>query len=236
MGRETAALTAQVWPNYMVADSDLPEPGLKFAISPDEFARRFPVWGIRHDQTGALVAFLNAVLLHVDLTTVLLPDAGWTFAIQTAGQPSEPNCLCLLAANVSPSGRGAGLSRLLIERAKQATRELGFSTMIAPVRPTLKAGFPFTAMTDYVQRRRENGEIFDPWLNLHIQSGGQIANVCSHSVRVRATLAKWREWTGLPLTTSGDQILPQGLAPLKVDTHRNIGTYIEPGVWLRYSL
>jgi hypothetical protein len=183
-----------------------------------------------------LVAFANGVQLAVDLSEPFLPDSGWRFAIQSAGSGEPRNCLCLLVANVDPTARGLGFSQILIERAKQATRELGFDTMIAPVRPTLKHKSPFTPMKDYVLRRAENGEIFDPWINMHVKSGGRIVNICPESVRVRATLKKWREWTGLPLQSSGDRVLPHGLVPLKVDTLKNVGTYCEPNIWVRYSL
>lgn len=236
LGRETAELTAQLWPNYLVQESDIPEPGLKFEITPEEFARRFPVWGIREDHTNELMAFINAVQLHVDLSAAQLPQNGWTFAIQAAAKNQQPNCLCLLVANVNPKARGHGFSQTLVDRAKQATRELGFNTMIAPVRPTLKSNFPLMPMEDYMAKRSDDGEIYDPWIRMHIKSGGQVTNVCSESVRIAATLSKWREWTGLALTKSGLEILPQGLAPLEVNVEKNVAVYCEPNVWVRYWL
>lgn len=236
LGKETAELTARVWPNYLIAESDLPEPRLKFEISQQEFLRRFPAWGIRREDTGGLVAFANGVQLALDLSQPSLPEGGWQYAIQSADSKAPRNALCLLVANVDPTVRGLGLARTLVERAKLATLGLGFDTMIAPVRPTRKHESPFTPMDEYILKRTERGELYDPWLNLHHQAGGKIVNVCSESVCVRATLGKWREWTGLPLQASGDRLLPQGLVPLKVDTEGNVGTYSEPNVWVRYDL
>lgn len=235
LGKETAALSAQVWPNYLISESDLPEPGLKFEITRQELARRFPVWGIRRDDTGELAAFANGAQLAVDFSKPL-PDGGWQQAIRSAGSNAKPNALCLLVATVQPTLRGLGLSRLLINRAKLAARESGFEFMIAPVRPTLKTEMPFSSMADYILKRTEDGEIYDPWIRMHVKCGGELLNVCSESVRIRATLKKWREWTGLPLVASGDRVLPQGLVPLKVDTYKNVGTYCEPNVWVRYRL
>jgi hypothetical protein len=234
LGRETSALTARVWPNYLSQDSDIPEPGLKFEISRDELKRRFPVWGIRRVSTGELLAYANGVLLSIDLEQASLPEEGWQFAIQSAGSLAPRNCLCLLVANVDPTVRGFGLSQALIDRAKLATMDLGLSTMIAPVRPTLKHLSPYMPMTEYVSKRTETGEAYDPWIAMHVKSGGQLVNICHASVLVRATLSKWREWTGLPLLTAGDRPLPQGLVPLQVDIENGIGVYREPGIWFRY--
>jgi hypothetical protein len=236
LGQETAALTSLVWPNYLVLDSDIPEPGLKFEINEQEFIRRFPVWGIRRDDNRELVAYMNAVLLAVDFASETLPNDGWRFAIQSAASKAKPNCLCLLVGNVNPAARGAGLSQILINHAKQATLESGFNTMIAPVRPILKYKFPEMPMEEYVHKKNELGEVFDPWINMHVKSGGQIVNVCSESVVVTATLAKWREWTGLPLTAPGPVLLPGGLVRLEVDVEKGVGIYREPNVWLAYGL
>jgi GNAT superfamily N-acetyltransferase len=236
LGRETAFLTALVWPAYLASDSDIPDPGLKFEISREEFARRFPAWGIRRDDTNELVAYANAAQLYVDLSDDFLPDTGFTFAIQSAASKAQPNCLCLLVANVDPKARGLGFSQALINRAKLACLELGFETMIAPVRPTLKHSLPLTSMGDYIFKRTSNGEIYDPWIKMHVNSGAQMVNVCADSIRVQATLGKWREWTGLPLEKSGEQLLPGGLVPLRVDVHNNLATYSEPNVWVRYEL
>jgi GNAT superfamily N-acetyltransferase len=236
LGRETAQLTARVWPKFLVAESDLPQPGLKFQISAEEFQRRFPLWGIRRNCNRQLVAFANAAQVTADLERDELPATGWQYAIRAASESHESNCLCLLVANVDPAERGLGLAHILINRVKQATREMGFKDLIAPLRPTLKHRAPFAPTSAYLNQRSESGGHYDTWINLHVRSGGQIVNVCSQSVQVRATLNKWREWTGLPLNRSGDHVLPDGLVPLKVDLYRNLGEYSEPGVWVRYAL
>lgn len=210
LGRETFELTRLYWPAYLVFESDIPEPTLRFEIARDEFHRRFPVWGIRCDDTNELAAFMNAVQLRLNLAHHELPADGWRYAIRAAGVAVEPNCLCLLAATVNPSARRLGFPRILIERAKQAARKLGFSTMIAPVRPTLKNDFPDLDLTDYIAKRNADGEVYDPWIRLHVKSGGEIVNICPDSVRIEATLGKWREWTALPLTTGGSHTIPGG--------------------------
>jgi GNAT superfamily N-acetyltransferase len=229
LGRETAELTAKIWPNYLVVESDIPEPGLKFEITQEEFVRRFPVWGIRRSEDKRLVAFANAVQVCLE-TQETLPSEGWRFAIQSGASGKTPNALCLVIANIDPSARGQGFGKVLIERAKQAARELGFLNLVAPVRPTLKHQEPLMPMTEYLLTR------IDPWIKTHIESGGEVLNVCEESVVITATLNKWREWTGLSLQENGEHNLPHGLVPLSVDLQKGIGIYREPNVWLRYRI
>jgi hypothetical protein len=236
LGDETARLTMLSWPNFLVEPSDIPDPGLTFELTQQEIARRLPVWGIRRESDKALVAYAHGALIAADLSKNHLPDLGWQFAIESAFSNEPRNCMCLLAANVDPQVRSLGHSQLLLEKSKLITHELGFKTMIGPVRPTLKSDFPLMPMTEYMAKKTDSGEIYDPWLRLHTKCGGEVLNICSQSVVVRATLPKWREWTGLPLSTSGDQVLKMGLVPLKIDLQKNIGVYTEPNVWFRYRI
>jgi GNAT superfamily N-acetyltransferase len=235
LGEETAALTAKVWPNYLVLESDRPEAALTFEISEAELIRRFPVWGIRRTETHELVAFINAVQIAID-EGPSFPKDGWFFALNAGVKKTAPNCLCLLVANVDPSARGFGFSSILIQKSKQEALALGFDTLIAPVRPTLKHNFPMMPTDEYLAKRSKNGECFYPWIQLHEKLGGEILNVCAESVEILASLGKWREWTGLPLQTAGSHILPGGLVPLQIDLEKNLGIYREPNVWIRYSL
>ena len=82
----------------------------------------------------------------------------------------------------------------------------------------------------------ENGNIFDPWIKIHLKSGGKITNICTQSVHIKASLSKWREWTQLSFPQSGDYEIPQGLVPLSVDREKNLATYTEPNVWMRYRI
>jgi len=233
---ETSALTELVWPHFLIAESDMPDDELSFEISEQELARRCPVWGIREVSSDRLVAFITAVQLYMDPAQEVLPNDGWNFAARAVGLSEKPNCLCLLAANVHPEFRGNGFATLLIERAKSEALKQGFTRLIAPVRPTLKHEFAGISMEDYVAKTTETGEIFDPWIKLHVKSGGRVANICWESVRVQASLRKWREWTGLPLLDSGKYQIDEGLVPLEVSVPRNVATYTEPNVWVRYEL
>ncbi|MEV4467804.1 hypothetical protein AB0J51_29785, partial [Micromonospora echinofusca] len=49
-----------------------------------------------------------------------------------------------------------------------------------------------------------------------------------------ATVAEWEQWTGLVFPDSGDYVIPDGLAPLRVDRELDQGTHTEPNLWFRH--
>ncbi len=49
------------------------------------------------------------------------------------------------------------------------------------------------------------------------------------------TVEQWQIWTGLSLPSTGYYVIPDGLAPLYVDTERDLGTYTEPNVWVKHQ-
>jgi hypothetical protein len=49
------------------------------------------------------------------------------------------------------------------------------------------------------------------------------------------TVAEWETWTGLALPTTGEYVIPGGLATLHIDRERDEGTYVEPGVCVRHQ-
>ena len=233
---EVYRLAQQAWPRFLLEESDFPDPILNFKISAVEFAKRFNAYGIRETSSQLLIAFIQAVHLEVDLTQGELPDLGWRFSIQNAAQTSVKNCVSLVEASVDLKFRGHGLLKLLLQKAMHEAIAQGFRTMIAPVRPGAKAQFPRETMEAYCTRQTPDQRIYDPWLRAHIESGGVMTNICHNSALVRASLAKWRDWTCFSLEQSGREVISGALAPLEVNLEENLGTYREPNVWLKYTL
>ncbi len=236
LGDETAALTYLLWPNYLVQESDIPDSSLQIEMDEKEYHRRFLNFGIRRDHDQKLVAHLSAVLIPADLSQNQFPDKGWRFLMEAVASPSTVNCMCLVVANVDPTTAQLGLSQTLLEQSKETAKNLGFTSLLAPVRPTYKSQFQELKMSEYLLKRTELGEIFDPWLRTHHKHGGEILNICEESVLVKASLQKWREWIGIDFKETQSLEIPGGLAPLQVDFENNFAIYREPNVWVRYRL
>jgi hypothetical protein len=69
-------------------------------------------------------------------------------------------------------------------------------------------------MAEYAFRTRQDGLPHDPWLRTHVGGGGVIEKVASASMVIGSSLAKWREWTGLPFDTEGPVDVPYALTPV----------------------
>ncbi len=213
---EVYRLSEEAWPRFLLDESDIPDPILKFQISTVDFEKRFRAYGIRESSTGKLIAFIQAVLVAIDRSVQELPALGWRFSIQNASVNSLKNCVSLTEACVDRKYRGRGFAKALIQGAKIEARALGFDMVIAPVRPTGKTAYPLESMEMYCRRQLPDGRIFDPWLRTHHEAGAQIMNICEDSVLVRANLTKWREWTKLQLNENGLCVIEGGLVPLDV--------------------
>ena len=48
--------------------------------------------------------------------------------------------------------------------------------------------------------------------------------------------AQWREWTGLPFTTSGEVEVAGALSPVHVSVEQDHAVYVEPNVWVHHRL
>ncbi len=194
----------------------------------------FQLYGVDND--GTLIAAFNS--LPVDQATFHeWRDNGWRGALFSGCEtgPKTP-VLCALAASILPAHRGRGLSRPLLERARETSRRHGHAAMIAPVRPTQKARYPLTSFSDYVGWRTDGGAAFDPWIRVHEHLGAAVTGIAPRSMIVRGTVATWEGWTGLRFPQSGDYVVPHALNPVSVDLDADEAVYVEPNLWMRHPL
>jgi hypothetical protein len=147
-------------------------------------------------------------------------------------EQKKPNTLCAVAAMVSAEKRGQNLSYTLIQKMRSMAKESGFSSLIAPVRPTLKSNYPLIPMEQYVEWKREDHFPFDPWIRVHWRLGAQALGVAHNTLTVEGTLSQWEEWTGMKFPGSGSYIIPGGFQPLKIDHEQNLGCYEDPNFWM----
>jgi GNAT superfamily N-acetyltransferase len=216
-----------------------------FTIWP-EFLLHDPVmnqhmWALRTDhaefQTVAYDSEADEVVGEADTVPVRSggePERGgvdWAMR-QRFEEGGEPTTLCAVQVMISPKARGRGLSSILLRRMAALAREHGLDALIAPVRPTLKHEYPLIPMERYIAWRRDDGELFDPWLRIHERLGASILAVAPESMTVPGSRAEWEEWTGLQFPEDGDYVVPGALVPVRMRGGRAL--YVEPNVWMRH--
>jgi GNAT superfamily N-acetyltransferase len=150
------------------------------------------------------------------------------------GARPEPDVLSALVAVVDREHRREGLSRLLVEAMRDLAGRAGYSSLIAPVRPTWKDRYPLIRLERYAWWTREDGLPFDPWLRVHARLGAELLEVCPASMRIEGTAEEWESWAGMAFPDDGDYAVPGALTPVRFSN--GCGVYVEPNVWMRHPV
>lgn len=101
------------------------------------------------------------------------------------------------------------------------------------MRPTWKARYPLTPIERYVEWRRDDGLLFDPWLRTHERLGAAVHSIAHGSMRISGSRADWQNWTGMVFPDNGSYVVGDALVP--VEFSDDGGLYVEPNVWMRHG-
>jgi hypothetical protein len=215
----------------------------------DEFMHHDPVsdeyWMRQYDEYADLQLYLvddddrllaesNAV--GVPFGPSELPDEGWDAALAQAFDGRPARAASAIAISVGVEQRGRGLSKTMLDGMRKAVAARGLSDLVAPVRPSLKHRYPLTPIERYVEWRRDDGALFDPWLRTHQQAGAELVRVASHSMHIVGSVADWEDWTKLRFPDSGAYVVTGALVPIEIDRERDEGVYNEPNVWMHHRV
>lgn len=170
-----------------------------------------------------------------------LPPAGYDqillgAAADLAGDRPRGAVAAALEITIRPDRRGCGVSALMLGALRRTLADLGYTSLVAPVRPNRKHEHPTESMAQYLRRVRPDGLPADPWLRTHVRVGATVAGIAAASMTVAAPLDDWRRWTGLPFDADGPVIVPLALVPVHCDLTQEIATYVEPNVWMHHRL
>jgi len=163
-------------------------------------------------------------------------DGVLPLAVAQHDEGTAPNTLCALQAIVTAKNRGKGLAEMLLEGMRDLGVRRGFGALVAPVRPTSKHLDPLTSMQNYAAWTRPDGLPFDPWIRIHARMGGEILQVCPGSMHISGPVGDWESWTGMRFPETGAYVVAEALVPVLIDRERDLGTYVEPNLWMRHPL
>jgi hypothetical protein len=191
------------------------------------------------DDGGSLLGNGNSIPVAWDGSPEDLPG-GWDEALIRgtlgAKDGTRPTALCALQATVSSLHGGRGLGPALTNAMRVLARDAGLDSLIAPVRPSLKAEYPLIPIDDYVTWRREDGLFFDPWMRVHERLGAGVLAIAHESMTIPGSRSDWEAWTGLSFPSTGEYIVDGALAPVVFDAEADRGVYVEPNVWMLHLL
>lgn len=190
--------------------------------------------------SGAIMAMGNSIPIVWKEPVANLPKRGWDWALEhgctMAAAGKTPTTLCAIQIAIAADYRGKGVSQRAVSVMRNLAAQNGLDMLVAPVRPNLKAQYPLVPMERYIRWRRPDGLAFDAWLRVHERAGADIIKVAGESMRITGTIAEWEDWAGMVFPESGDYVIPGALNPVSIDLEGNLGTYIEPNVWMRHRL
>jgi hypothetical protein len=157
-------------------------------------------------------------------------------AVQDYNSFKKPNCLSALAVMIHPDYRKENLSARMIEAMINLGKEHGIENLLAPLRPTLKSKYPEMPFDEYINMQTRNGELFDPWIRVHLRMGAEVLKIMRGSIKVIGTVSEWEQWTGMKFPDSGQYLIEGGMQPLIIDKEKNYGVYTEPNLWVRHTI
>ena len=187
-----------------------------------------------------IVGIGNTVHLHWQRPFSELPDTGLDWALEKASKDFQlglkSNLLIGVQILINPKFQSHGISYEMLSIMKDIAKSNGIDNIALPVRPTLKSDYPLTPIDKYVKWQNKDNLPFDPWIRVHIKAGGKIVGICNKSMFISGTVTEWEKWTGLVFPETGDYVVNKALTPITVDKNNDIGTYIEPNVWIIHEL
>lgn len=186
-----------------------------------------------------LIAAGFTVPLVWDGTTSDLPSSiedVLTRGLRSKRENVTANTLVPIGALVDREAQGQGLSSQILIEMKKFALESNLSSLVVPVRPTLKAKYPLQSIHEYVKWKNADGFLYDPWLRVHERLGAEIIKVADCTLEVRDSLDKWGEWTNMIFPVSGEYVVKGALSPVIVDINNAQATYREPNVWMQHPM
>jgi hypothetical protein len=190
------------------------------------------------DRDDEILGVGLSVPLEWDGTVAGLP-AGWDAAVSASAELLASGrtltMVSALSVTLARQASGRGLAEMVIAAMRAAAIGAGAPGMLVPVRPVWKSRYPLIPLADYAGWRRPDGEVFDPWLRLHLQLGARRLAIAESSLTVTGTVREWEDWIGLPLPGTGAYTIDGGLVPLHIDYATQRGVYVEPNVWVYHA-
>jgi len=178
----------------------------------DKLFELFSAYQFSLKSKGEIIAIGQCLPLYWGKPFEDLPEEGWEWALQK------------------------GISSLVLKEMAAIAKEKGLENVIIPIRPSLKSLYPLIDIEDYINWERDDGTPYDPWIRVHKRFGGEIIKVCHRAMKITGTIADWERWTNLKFLQDDQYVVKGALKPINIDLDNDLGSYIEPNIWVLHRL
>ena len=186
-----------------------------------------------------IMAVINCMPMNLDIADEALPHEAFNWGIEKGIKDIEAgkeiNAAMGVQIVIPEEYQGKGISSIAAEELKNMCLKMGIKRLIIPIRPTLKSKYPLNDIDNYIKWKTKDGLPFDPWLRVHVRKDAKIIKACKKAVEIRGTVKEWETWTNMKFPESGEYVVDGALCPVIIDRENNLGTYIEPNVWISYG-
>ncbi len=186
-----------------------------------------------------IIAVINCIPMNLDIPDEALPEEAFNWGFEKGIKDFEAgkkiNAVMGVQIVIPEECRGKGISSIAVQELKNMCAKMGIKRLVIPIRPTLKSKYPLNDIDNYIKWKNKDGLPFDPWLRVHVRKKAKIIKVCRKAVEIKAAVKEWEAWTKMKFPESGAYVVEGALCPVVIDRENNLGTYIEPNVWISYS-
>lgn len=186
-----------------------------------------------------IVAVINCMPMNLDIPDNELPEEAFNWGMEKGIKDFEAgkkmNAALGIQIIIPAEFQGKGLSSIATQELKNMCIKMGIKRLIIPIRPTLKSKYPINDIDKYIKWKNKDGLPFDPWLRVHVRKNAKIINACKKAVEIKGTVNQWETWTNMKFPESGKYVVEGALCPVVINRKKNLGTYIEPNVWVSYD-
>jgi hypothetical protein len=223
----------KVWPEFMRQDKEIN------AFWPKLY-KEYLNFQFALFEGDTAVGVANALAIYWDEPFTELPDRGLDWSMEKAlddlATSTPSNLMVGIQILINSDYTKMGLSYKMLQAMKEVAKLNSINHIALPLRPTLKSKHPTIPMEKYITWQNEDGLPYDPWIRVHLKSGGEIVGVCNKSMLITGNVAEWTSWTNKTFEVSGQYEIDDALAPITIDLEEDTGVYLEPNVWVIHTV
>ena len=186
-----------------------------------------------------IIAVINCMPMNLHIPDDELPEEAFNWGMEKGIKDFEAgkeiNAVLGVQIIIPEEYQGKGISSIAVEELKNMCVKMRIQRLIIPIRPTLKSKYPINDIDTYIKWKNKDGLPFDPWLRVHVKKNAKIIKACKKAIEIRGTVNQWETWTKMKFPESGEYVVEGALCPIVIDRENNLGTYIEPNVWISYG-